>query len=134
MKRAYINGILLDGTQQMEPQAHKVLLCEDGVITAVADEGTDLDGYEVIDLHGGYAMPGLINLHVHLAGNGKPSAKPRDNAALVRKILSNGLTRAVVLSPPPLILHVPFSILHYPTMSLPTVSSNGACHTIHPLS
>jgi imidazolonepropionase-like amidohydrolase len=95
MKRAYINGILLDGTQQMEPQAHKVLLCEDGVITAVADEGTDLDGYEVIDLHGGYAMPGLINLHVHLAGNGKPSAKPRDNAALVRKILSNGLTRAV---------------------------------------
>ena len=95
MKRAYINGILLDGTQQMEPQAHKVLLCEDGVITAVADEGTDLDGYEVIDLHGGYAMPGLVNLHVHLAGNGKPSAKPRDNAALVRKILSNGLTRAV---------------------------------------
>ena len=95
MKRAYINGILLDGTQRMEPQAHKVLLCEDGVITAVADEGTDLDGYEVIDLHGGYAMPGLINLHVHLAGNGKPSAKPRDNAALVRKILSNGLTRAV---------------------------------------
>ena len=95
MKRAYINGILLDGTQQMEPQAHKVLLCEDGVITAVADEGTDLDGYEVIDLHGGYAMPGLINLHVHLAGNGKPSAKPRDNAALVRKILSNGLTRAL---------------------------------------
>ena len=95
MKRAYINGILLDGTQHMEPQAHKVLLCEDGVITAVADEGTDLDGYEVIDLHGGYAMPGLVNLHVHLAGNGKPSAKPRDNAALVRKILSNGLTRAV---------------------------------------
>ena len=27
-----------------------LLLCEDGVITAVADEGTDLDGYEVIDL------------------------------------------------------------------------------------
>ena len=54
MKRAYINGILLDGTQQMEPQAHKVLLCEDGVITAIADEGTDLDGYEVIDLHGGW--------------------------------------------------------------------------------
>ena len=49
----------------------------------------------MIDLHGGYLCPGLINLHVHLAGNGKPSAKPRDNAALVRKILSNGLTRAV---------------------------------------
>ena len=95
MKRAYTNGILLDGTEQMQPVAHKILLTEDDKITAIADEGMDLDGYEVIDLHGSYIMPGLVNLHVHLAGNGKPSAKPRDNAALVRKILSNGLTRAV---------------------------------------
>ena len=95
MKRAYTNGILLDGTEQMQPEAHKILLTEDDKITAIADEGVDLDGCEVIDLHGGYLCPGLINLHVHLAGNGKPSAKPRDNAALVRKILSNGLTRAV---------------------------------------
>ena len=95
MKRAYTNGILLDGTEQMEPVRGKVLLTEDDKITAIADAGVNLDGYEVIDLHGGYLCPGLINLHVHLAGNGKPSAKPRDNAALVRKILSNGLTRAI---------------------------------------
>ena len=95
MKRAYTNGILLDGTEQMEPVRGKVLLTENDKITAIVDAGANLDGYEVIDLHGGYLCPGLINLHVHLAGNGKPSAKPRDNAALVRKILSNGLTRAI---------------------------------------
>ena len=95
MKRAYTNGILLDGTEQMEPVRGKVLLTENDKITAIADASVSLDGYEVIDLHGGYLCPGLINLHVHLAGNGKPSAKPRDNAALVRKILSNGLTRAI---------------------------------------
>ena len=95
MKRAYTNGILLDGTEQMEPVRGKVLLTENDKITAIADAGVSLDGYEVIDLHGGYLCPGLINLHVHLAGNGKPSAKPRDNAALVRKILSNRLTRAI---------------------------------------
>ena len=95
MKRAYINGILLDGTREMQPVYHKIVLTEGDKITAIADEGTDLDGYEVIDLHEGYLCPGLINLHVHLAGNGTPSAKPRDNAALVRKILSNGLTRAI---------------------------------------
>ena len=95
MKRAYTNCILLDGTEQMEPVRGKALLTENDKITAIVDADASLDGYEVIDLHGGYLCPGLINLHVHLAGNGKPSAKPRDNAALVRKILSNGLTRAI---------------------------------------
>ena len=38
MKRAYTNGILLDGTEQMQPVAHKILLTEDDKITAIADE------------------------------------------------------------------------------------------------
>ena len=37
MKRAYTNGILLDGTEQMQPEAHKILLTEDDKITAIAD-------------------------------------------------------------------------------------------------
>ena len=95
MKRAYFNCILLDGTEQMEPVAHKMVLVDGEKITAIVEDTAPCEGYEKVDLKGGYLMPGLINLHVHLAGNGKPSAKPRDNAALVRKILSNGLTRAV---------------------------------------
>ena len=43
MKRAYTNGILLDGTEQMQPVEHKILLTEDDKITAIADEGVDLD-------------------------------------------------------------------------------------------
>lgn len=42
---------------------------------------------------GKYILPGLINMHVHLAGNGKPQKKQRDNEALVKKIMSNGLTK-----------------------------------------
>lgn len=95
MKRAYCNCILLDGTEQMEPVAHKMVLVDGEKITAIVEDTAPCEGYEKVDLKGGYLMPGLINLHVHLAGNGKPSAKPRDNAALVRRILSNGLTRAV---------------------------------------
>ena len=95
MKRAYYNCILLDGTEQMEPAAHKMVLVDGEKITAIVEDTAPCEGYEKVDLKGGYLMPGLINLHVHLAGNGKPSAKPRDNAALVRRILSNGLTRAV---------------------------------------
>ena len=95
MKRAYFNCILLDGTEQMEPAAHKMVLVDGEKITAIVEDTAPCEGYEKVDLKGGYLMPGLINLHVHLAGNGKPSAKPRDNAALVRRILSNGLTRAV---------------------------------------
>lgn len=95
MKRAFINGILLDGTQDMEPLKGRILLTKDDTITAITEKLEDPDGYEVLDLQGGYLCPGLVNLHVHLAGNGTPSAKPRDNAALVRRILSNPLTRAV---------------------------------------
>ena len=50
---------------------------------------------QIIDLKGSYLMPGLINMHVHLAGNGKPQKKQRDNEKLLSKILSTKLTRAL---------------------------------------
>ena len=66
-------------------------------ITDIVPEGTDLTGYEVVNLKGGYLMPGLINMHVHLAGSGKPQKKQRDNEKLVKTILSTGLTRKLSL-------------------------------------
>ncbi|MFR0783076.1 MAG: hypothetical protein ACLSHP_09135 [Coprococcus sp.] len=51
---------------------------QDGTITDIVADTTDLAGYKTIDLQGRYIMPGLINMHVHLAGNGKPQKNRRD--------------------------------------------------------
>lgn len=95
MKYALINGKLLDGTENMQVREGVSILVENGFIKDIAEDGADLSGYEKIDLKGKYIMPGLINMHVHLAGNGKPQKKQRDNEKLVNKILSTSLTRAV---------------------------------------
>ena len=50
MNRAYINGILLDGSQTMTPQRGlTVLTCGETIQAIVPDETADLDGYETID-------------------------------------------------------------------------------------
>ena len=94
MKHALINASILDGTENMEPITGKTVLVNGKLIEAITD--TIPEGYEQIDLQGKWLMPGLINMHVHLAGNGSTSMKQRDNAALVRRLLSNPVTRAIV--------------------------------------
>ena len=101
MKYLFTNGKIINGTREMQVQEGQVILVEDGKITGILpyEEGKISDlkasGYEEIDLQGKYILPGLINMHVHLAGNGKPQKKQRDNEALVKKIMSNGLTKAI---------------------------------------
>lgn len=95
MKYAFVNGKILDGTKDMKVQEGLCILTEDEKIVDIRPEGADLKGYEKIDLQGRYIMPGLINMHVHLAGNGKPQKKQRDNEKLVRTIMGSSLTRAV---------------------------------------
>ena len=85
----------------MQVHEGQVILVENERITEIlpAEEAgkrnLKASGYEEIDLQGKYILPGLINMHVHLAGNGKPQKKQRDNEALVKKIMSNGLTKAI---------------------------------------
>ena len=85
----------------MQVQEGQVILVENERITELlpAEEAgkrnLKASGYEEIDLQGKYILPGLINMHVHLAGNGKPQKKQRDNEALVKKLMSNGLTKAI---------------------------------------
>lgn len=97
MKYAYVNGILLDGSADMAAQEGKVILTDGEKITAVSDrDETDLSGYTQIDLAGKYLMPGLINLHVHLPGSGKPSSGKGDVAKLVKLVTSNPVTMLAV--------------------------------------
>lgn len=83
MKYAFCGGKLLDGTREMQPREGLVLRTDGDRITDIVPEGTDLTGYEVVNLKGGYLMPGLINMHVHLAGSGKPQKKQRYNGNVV---------------------------------------------------
>ena len=95
MKYAFTNGIILDGTRDMKPQTNLCILVQDGKITGIVPDTTDLHDYRTIDLHGHYILPGLINMHVHLAGSGKPQKKQRDNEKLVHTIMGSSLTRAI---------------------------------------
>ena len=95
MKYAFVNGKLLDGTKDMKVQEGLVVLTESDKIVDIVPENTNISGYQKMDLNGSYLMPGLINMHVHLAGNGKPQKKQRDNEKLVSSIMRSGITRAV---------------------------------------
>lgn len=95
MNTAYTNCIILDGTEDMTPQRGKAILTEGGVITDIVSDSAIPAGFEKVDLGGRYILPGLINLHVHLAGSGKPKQKQSDPVKLVKLITSNSLMRTL---------------------------------------
>lgn len=82
MKYALVNGHVLDGTldENGNMAAHEgwAVLVDDDRIAAVGDlPSSSLMGHKLIDLKGGWVLPGLINAHAHIAASGKP---PRANA------------------------------------------------------
>ena len=96
MKYAFTNGKILNGTENMQVQEGLYILTDGENITDIVPDTTPLTGYQVVDLKGKYIMPGLINMHVHLAGNGKPQKKQRDNEKLVKILLGTAFSRALV--------------------------------------
>lgn len=91
MKYAFVNGIILDGTKDMEAKEGLAILVDEGKITAIQSHVPS--GYVHIDLKGKFILPGLINLHVHLPATGKPKKKETDTKKLVKFATSNNLTR-----------------------------------------
>lgn len=93
---AFQHGIIIDGTRAMEPLEGKAVLVNGDRIEAIIDPSDIPSSCTCIDLKGKYLLPGLINMHVHLAGNGGNGSpqKQRDNAKLVRLLFSNPLSTA----------------------------------------
>ena len=94
MKFAYINGKILNGDEDMQVRQGLVIVTDGEKITDIVKEVPKSGDVKVIDLNGRYIMPGLINMHVHLAGNGKPQKKQRDNEKLVKTLMGTALSRA----------------------------------------
>ena len=79
-KYALVNGHVLDGTLDKagRMQAHDgwVVLVDGQDIAAVGNlPSSELMGYKVLDLAGAWVVPGLVNLHAHLAASGQREAR-----------------------------------------------------------
>lgn len=90
------SATVLDGTESMEPRIGQTVLVEDGRIVAVGP-AAEVDapmGARELDLGGAYLLPGLINMHVHLCGSGRPTSA--GDAGALMKRLDNPPGRAIV--------------------------------------
>ena len=99
MKYAFRNGTILNGTKDMHPVTGMTVLVEDEHIKDIVPDSTITEGYETVDLNGGYLLPGLINLHVHLAASGKPpkpNQKPTDYKKLFQLLSGHPLVMFVM--------------------------------------
>ncbi len=90
---AYLHTTILDGTKNMIAKPDHGILVENDKIKAVLAPGELPSGADVIDLQGGYLMPGLINLHCHLPGSGKPSKISGSTGSSIQKGLRSPIGR-----------------------------------------
>ena len=77
MAYVFTHATVLDGTADMEPRPNTTVVVDDeGRIVAIgaAEEIVPPASAQEIDLKGAYLAPGLVNLHVHLCGSGKPTS------------------------------------------------------------
>lgn len=74
MKYAIIHAHVWDGVHYEEMRDNQtILINEDRIEKIVSSDENIPQDYQIIDIEGQYVLPGLINLHAHLFGTGKPS-------------------------------------------------------------
>lgn len=99
MKYVLKNGIILDGTREMQPVTGMMIRIENGRIKEILPNEDTVSDCEVIDLKGAYVLPGLINLHVHMATSGKPpkaNKKPTNYKRLFQILSRSRLVKFVL--------------------------------------
>ena len=91
MAYVFTHATVLDGTADMEPRPNATVVVNDeGRIAAIgaAEEIVPPANAQEIDLKGAYLVPGLVNLHVHLCGSGKPTSAGAASD-LIDKVVGN---------------------------------------------
>lgn len=95
----YKNANILDGTKNMTLQKNKAIIVQDDKIKKVVDNNALPVNANSVDLKGSYVLPGLINLHCHLPGSGKPvniTKKNTDVSGSIDKQLEKPLGRFII--------------------------------------
>lgn len=94
--RALLNVTLLDGGEHMEARRGMAVVLRGDKIDWVGPAAAARvpAGAVEEDLGGAYLMPGLVNLHVHLCGSGKPVSA--GDAGSIMKKLDNPVGRGIV--------------------------------------
>ena len=92
----FVNATILDGTEDMKPQRGMAVTVESGKISRIepAAVAQTPPHARVIDLGGAYLMPGLVNMHVHFCGSGKPMSS--GDAGSIMGKLDNPVGRAIL--------------------------------------
>lgn len=99
MKTAYINGVILNGKEDMTPVTGMTIVTNGEYIDSVQAADIPLPAdCEAVNLGGKYIMPGLINMHVHIPANGRPKKKPSDPRKTVKLVTASKLTRKILES------------------------------------
>lgn len=106
-----------------------VVVLDGGTITAVAPaRDVDLVGMDVLQVDGGYVLPGLVDVHNHGGGGaGFPDAADADTALrAVRQHRSHGTTTLVAS-----LVTAPPHVLHARTRTLAALAEAGEIAGIH---
>lgn len=96
---ALLNVTLLDGSEHMEPRRGMAVITEGSKISWVGPAACAQvpSGAREMDMGGACLMPGLVNMHAHLCGSGKPVSA--GNAGDLMRRLNNAPGRAPTFSP-----------------------------------